>query len=69
MPALFLHAAFDQTCETVESDLARPMRGSCADLTEAVVQSGHWMAQEQPAAVGAALARWMATRLPGVWPG
>ena len=68
MPVLFLHGAFDATCETLESGLAAPMRAACADLTEAVVQSGHWMAQEQPVAVNAALARWLAVKLPGVWP-
>lgn len=69
MPALFLHGAFDATCETMDSQLAAPMRRDCADLTEAVIQSGHWMAQEQPVAVNAALARWLATKLPGIWPG
>ena len=69
MPVLFLHGAFDATCETMDSRLAEPMRRDCADLTEAVVNSGHWMAQEQPVAVNAALARWLATRVPGVWPG
>lgn len=68
MPVLFLHAAHDQVCETIDSRLAEPMRRDCADLTEAAVASGHWMAQEKPAAVNAALARWLATRLPGVWP-
>lgn len=68
MPVLFLHAAHDGVCETIDSRLAEPMRRDCADLTEAVVRSGHWMAQEKPAAVNAALARWLATRLPGVWP-
>ena len=67
MPVLFLHGAFDYTCETLDSRLADPMRAGCADLTEAVVQSGHWMAQEQPAAVNAALARWLAVKLPSVW--
>ena len=69
MPVLFLHAAHDQVCETIDSRLAEPMRRDCADLTEATVASGHWMAQEKPAAVNAALARWLATRLPEVWPG
>jgi pimeloyl-ACP methyl ester carboxylesterase len=68
MPVLFLHAAYDTVCETMESPLAEPMRRDCADLSEAVVASGHWMAQEQPAAVNAALARWLATRLPDSWP-
>ncbi len=68
LPVLFLHAAHDATCETLESRLAEPMRRDCADLTEAVVASGHWMAQEQPQQVNAALAKWLATKLPDVWP-
>jgi pimeloyl-ACP methyl ester carboxylesterase len=67
MPVLFLHGAYDTTCETVSSKLAEPMRRDCSDLTEVVVKSGHWMAQEQPAAVNAALARWLATKLPEYW--
>jgi hypothetical protein len=43
------------------------MRQDCSNLTEAVVNSGHWMAQEEPAAVNAALAKWLATKLPGYW--
>jgi pimeloyl-ACP methyl ester carboxylesterase len=68
MPALFLHAAYDTVCETVHSRLAEPMRRDCADLTEVVVPSGHWMAQEQPVAVNAALSKWLATKLPDYWP-
>ncbi|NQW51468.1 MAG: alpha/beta hydrolase [Rhodospirillales bacterium] len=67
MPVLFLHGAYDTTCETMTSKLAEPMRRDCADLTEVVVPSGHWMAQEQPVAVNAALAKWLATRLPAYW--
>lgn len=69
MPALFLHGAYDYVCETLDSDLARPMRETCADLTEAVVNSGHWMAQEKPREVNAALAKWLAAKLPQVWRG
>ena len=69
MPALFLHGAYDYICATVDSRLADPMRGACPDLTEAVVVSGHWMAQEKPAEVNAHLARWLAAKLPGVWLG
>jgi pimeloyl-ACP methyl ester carboxylesterase len=68
MPVLFLHGRYDYVCETVDSPLAEPMRRDCSDLTEVVVDSGHWMAQEQPVAVNAALARWLATRLPRLWP-
>jgi pimeloyl-ACP methyl ester carboxylesterase len=68
MPALFIHAAYDHVCATLDSRLADPMRAHCADLTEATVASGHWMAQEKPADVNAALARWLAARLPDLWP-
>jgi pimeloyl-ACP methyl ester carboxylesterase len=67
MPVLFLHAAYDYVCETIDSRLAEPMRAHCADLTEAVVPSGHWMAQEQPARVNGALARWLAQKQPELW--
>jgi hypothetical protein len=69
MPVLFLHGAYDVTCETMTSRLAEPMRRDCAQLTEVVVHSGHWMAQEQPVAVNAALATWLATKLPAYWQG
>jgi len=67
LPVLFLHAAHDYICQTVEGRLADPMRAHCDDLTEAVVASGHWMAQEKPLDVNANLARWLADKLPGVW--
>ncbi|HEY2178527.1 MAG TPA: alpha/beta hydrolase [Caulobacteraceae bacterium] len=67
MPVLFLHAAYDYVCETMVSPLAEPMRAECANLTEAVVKSGHWMAQEKPVEVNAALALWLATQLPDLW--
>jgi pimeloyl-ACP methyl ester carboxylesterase len=69
MPVLFLHGAYDYTCETVTSRLAEPMRQDCTNLTEVVVSSGHWMAQEKPVAVNAALAKWLAAKLPEVWQG
>jgi pimeloyl-ACP methyl ester carboxylesterase len=68
LPVLFLHGEYDYTCETVASRLAEPMRQDCADLTEVIVPSGHWMAQEKPRAVSAALARWLALKLPEAWP-
>jgi len=45
------------------SRLAEPMRQDCRNLTEVTVSSGHWMAQEKPVAVNAALAKWLTTRL------
>lgn len=68
MPALFLGARYDVTCETMTSRLAEPMAEYCRDLTTATVDSGHWMAQEKPVAVNRALVRWLAARVPGVWP-
>jgi hypothetical protein len=29
---------------------------------------GHWMAQERPIQVNAALVKWLATKLPDAWP-
>lgn len=63
MPVLFIHARYDNVCETMVSRLAEPMRAHCRDLTEAIVDSGHWMAQERPVAVNAALARWCVDKL------
>lgn len=68
LPVLFLHGEYDYTCETVTSRLADPMRGDCRNLTEVIVPSGHWMAQERPMAVNAALAKWLSTQLPEIWP-
>jgi pimeloyl-ACP methyl ester carboxylesterase len=69
MPVLFLHGEYDYTCETVSSRLADPMRHDCQNLTEVVVQSGHWMAQEKPLAVNAALAKWLSAQFPELWTG
>lgn len=67
MPVLFLHGAYDVTCETMVSKLAEPMRADCSDLTEVVVKSGHWMAQERPVDVNVAITRWLAAKLPDYW--
>jgi pimeloyl-ACP methyl ester carboxylesterase len=68
MPVLFLHGLFDYTCETVQSRLAEPMRTYCRNLCERTIKSGHWMAQERPREVNAALVEWMATCVPDHWP-
>ena len=68
MPVLFLHGEYDYTCETVASRLAEPMRRDCRNLSEVVIRSGHWMAQEKPIEVNASIARWLATAVPAVWP-
>ncbi|XOV82845.1 MAG: alpha/beta fold hydrolase [bacterium] len=64
MPVLFLHGRFDTTCETMTSTLAEPMRAKCRHLTEHVVDSGHWMAQEQPHKVNAHLTTWLHSAAP-----
>jgi pimeloyl-ACP methyl ester carboxylesterase len=68
MPVLFLHGAYDYVCETIDSRLAEPMRGYCGNLAEVTVPSGHWMAQEKPIYVNAALAKWLARQCPALWP-
>jgi soluble epoxide hydrolase/lipid-phosphate phosphatase len=68
LPVLFLHALYDYIVATVDTRLAQPMRENCSDLTEATVASGHWMAQEKPREVNAALARWLAVKFPQLWP-
>lgn len=67
MPALFIHAKYDRSCVTIGAPLAEPMRAYCADLTETVVEAGHWVQQEQPADVNAAIVKWLATRVPTVF--
>jgi pimeloyl-ACP methyl ester carboxylesterase len=62
LPALFLHAEYDVVCETLVSRLAEPMRRDCADLTERVLQTGHWMMHEQPERVNEAIEAWLAER-------
>lgn len=68
MPVLFLAARYDYVCECTHSRLAEPMRTYCRQLTEETIRSGHWMAQEKPLEVNAALVKWLATSVPGVWP-
>jgi pimeloyl-ACP methyl ester carboxylesterase len=66
-PALFMHGAYDYVCETLVSRLAEPMRAHCSNLTEVTIPSGHWMAQEKPVEVNAALAKWMSSQFPALW--
>ena len=63
MPVLFLAAKNDFVCETIDSELAQPMRAKCSDLTEHVIDSGHWMAQEKPHDVNVALQDWIEAKL------
>ena len=67
MPVGFVHALYDMSCNTAYSDLARPMREACANLSEYTVKAGHWVQQEKPVEVNAALVHWLATAVPGSW--
>jgi pimeloyl-ACP methyl ester carboxylesterase len=64
MPVLFVHAAWDGTCDTAHTRLADPMRADCPDLTEVVIDSGHDVLLERPDAVNAALESWLAGQTP-----
>lgn len=68
LPTLFLLAEYDYTCECVRSPLTEPMKKYCSDLTIRNIKCGHWMAQEKPRQVNAALTHWLATSVPGAWP-
>lgn len=68
MPVLFLNAQYDYVCECTHSRLPEPMRKYCRNLTELTIRSGHWMAQEKPREVNAALAKWLASSVPSRWP-
>ena len=68
MPVLFLGARYDATCEVGNSRLAEPQREYVDDLTERMLDTGHWMMQERPAEVNAAIVAWLRDRLPAVWP-
>ncbi|HVN27602.1 MAG TPA: alpha/beta fold hydrolase, partial [Candidatus Binataceae bacterium] len=68
MPALFIAARYDYVCESVHSRLGEPMRKYCRNLSEEVIRAGHWVAQEKPREVNAALVKWLVTKVPQVWP-
>lgn len=68
MPVLFLNARYDYICECTHSRLPEPMRKYCRNLTELTIRSGHWMAQEKPLEVNAALVKWLAASVSSIWP-
>jgi soluble epoxide hydrolase / lipid-phosphate phosphatase len=68
MPVLFLNAQYDSVCDCTHSRLPEPMRTYCRNLAEQTIRSGHWLAQEKPVEVNAALVKWLATTVPDVWP-
>jgi len=68
MPVLFVAAEYDYVCECIASRLAEPMQTYCRRLTQRTVRAGHWMAQEKPIDVNAALVGWLATSVAEIWP-
>jgi pimeloyl-ACP methyl ester carboxylesterase len=63
LPVLFVHAAWDGTCDTAHTRLADPMRAACTNLTEVTIDAGHDVMLERPAEVNAALAGWLGTEV------
>ena len=59
MPVLFIAAEDDSVCQVIGSRLAEPMRQKCSQLTETVLATGHWMAQEKPGEVNLELSKWL----------
>ncbi|KAI1822466.1 putative epoxide hydrolase [Xylaria intraflava] len=69
LPVLFLHATWDLICDTKTSRLAEPMRRTCSNLTEVTVEAGHFLQNQKPDEVNAALFRFIVEEVPGEWPG
>ncbi|MEO1656971.1 MAG: alpha/beta hydrolase [Pseudomonadota bacterium] len=67
MPVLFVHATYDPICATANPALVAPMREHCADLTEETIEAGHWVAQETPDELNAAVMTWLKGKLPAVF--
>jgi pimeloyl-ACP methyl ester carboxylesterase len=66
LPVLLIHAAWDSVCDSAHGRLAEPMRSDCSDMVETTIDAGHFVMQERPAEVDAALARWLAVKGLGV---
>lgn len=59
LPALFVHATNDIVCDTVQGALAEPMREDCSNLTEQMIEAGHWILLEKPVEVNRAISAWL----------
>lgn len=70
IPVLFIGATYDSVAMTAEkTKLSEPMRNFCRKYTQVNIAGGHWIAQEKPNEVNAAIVKWIATTLPAsVWP-
>lgn len=68
IPVLFIHATYDYVCQTVDTKLSEPMKKTCVDLTEAIIEAGHWVATEKRQETNDALEKWLKEKV-GDWPG
>lgn len=69
VPCLFIDAKYDAICSaTTTPRNLEPMRKACKNLTEAWIESNHWLHLEKPTEVNAVLAKWLAESLPELWP-
>ncbi|OAP63921.1 hypothetical protein AYL99_03148 [Fonsecaea erecta] len=70
MPVLFIHTQYDSVCQTVDNPkLTQPMRDKCRDLSEFVIQAGHWGNLECPEEVNSGIAGWVMDKVQDWWPG
>ncbi|KAF2164425.1 hypothetical protein M409DRAFT_25302 [Zasmidium cellare ATCC 36951] len=68
MPALFIAGSWDSGCDVVHSSVAEPGRRNCTNLTETSVKAGHWVVQERPEEVNAAIIHWLVKSCEQHWP-
>lgn len=69
IPVLFIGGRFDWTCDVTQTTLCEPMRHTCKNLTETVIDTGHWVALEKSQETNAAIVRWLVTKMPSYFPG
>lgn len=70
MPVLFIHTEYDAVCQTVHNPRTmKEMRDRCKNLTEFVIQAGHFGALERPQEVNSGVVDWIVKQVPGCWPG
>ncbi|MEU6579511.1 alpha/beta hydrolase [Nocardia sp. NPDC046763] len=59
--ALFIGARYDTVADTAQSALAHPMREHCRNLTEVMLDAGHWVGLERPQEVNSTIEQWIST--------
>jgi len=63
MPILFIHARHDFICATIDTPLVEPMRSNCTNLSEEIIDAGHWVAQEKPDECNHTITNWLSSTL------